>query len=103
MIKEHFSGKKKVEKVASVEIGGSNSIIPLIVGALSDVSVVDCDGMGRAYPRVEMTSFFIYGCSHTPCSSCDDRGNKFLCLNVEGNNPRGTEKFLRSIATEYGM
>lgn len=41
-----------VTALASVEIGGMNSIAPLYTAALMDLPMVDVDGMGRAYPEV---------------------------------------------------
>ena len=39
----------------SIEAGGMNSIRPIYVGARLGIPVVDCDGMGRAFPEIQMT------------------------------------------------
>ena len=49
-----------------IEIGGINSTIPLVVGALLNIPVVDADGMGRAFPELQMETFGVYGVSGTP-------------------------------------
>ena len=36
------------------EIGGINAVLPLVLGAQLGLPVVDCDGMGRAFPQLEM-------------------------------------------------
>lgn len=44
----------KVCAVIAGEIGGLNSIEPLIAGSELDVPILDCDGMGRAFPELQM-------------------------------------------------
>ena len=39
----------------SGEIGGCNSVVPLAVGAMYDIPIVDADLMGRAFPSIELT------------------------------------------------
>ncbi|WP_136656600.1 DUF917 domain-containing protein [Nitratireductor sp. XY-223] len=65
----------KVDAIACEEIGGQNAMEPLIVAALADLPVVDCDGMGRAFPEMQMTTYSIYGHRSTPSVMCDLHGN----------------------------
>lgn len=44
--------------------------------------MVDADGMGRAYPEVQMISFLIYGQNLCPCSLADEKGNRLLIMEV---------------------
>lgn len=60
------------------EMGGVNSIIPLAVAAKSGLPVVDADGMGRAFPHLEMTTFSVYGCKGTPAILIDEFGNEVI-------------------------
>lgn len=46
----------------SAEIGGMNSIEPLLVGANMKLPVLDADGMGRAFPELQVLSHGI--CLH---------------------------------------
>ena len=71
---ERHTGRR-VDALVPVEIGGANSIRPLIVGALTGLPVIDADGMGRAFPELQMTTFFIYGVSPTPTAVADEKGN----------------------------
>lgn len=64
-----------VDVIACEEIGGSNAIEPLLVGAYAGLPVLDCDGMGRAFPEMQMTTYSIYGHSSTPSAMCDVHGN----------------------------
>ena len=36
------------------EIAGFNALEPLITGSELDLPVVDCDGMGRAFPELQV-------------------------------------------------
>ncbi len=65
----------KIDAIACEEIGGQNAMEPLIVAALADLPVVDCDGMGRAFPEMQMTTYAIYGHRSTPSVMCDLHGN----------------------------
>lgn len=59
----------------SDEIGGSNAIEPMVAAALADLPIVDVDGMGRAFPELQMNTFFIYGLAPAPGALCDEKGN----------------------------
>lgn len=61
--------------VACEEIGGQNAMEPLITAAMAGLPVVDGDGMGRAFPEMQMTTYSIYGHSSTPSVMCDPHGN----------------------------
>ena len=66
---------RRVDAIACAEIGGQNSMEPLIVAALAGLPVVDGDGMGRAFPEMQMNTFSIYGHRSTPSVMCDLHGN----------------------------
>ncbi len=61
---ERYMGRK-VDAIIPVEVGGLNSIIPLALGAQVGLPVINADGMGRAFPHIEMTTFSVYG--NTAC------------------------------------
>ncbi|MHC5656251.1 DUF917 domain-containing protein [Stappia sp.] len=65
----------RVDAIACEEIGGQNSMEPLIVAAMAGLPVVDGDGMGRAFPEMQMTTYSIYGHRSTPSVMCDLHGN----------------------------
>ena len=47
---------RRVDAVLPIEIGGSNGLAPLILAAKLGLPVVDCDGMGRAFPSASLAS-----------------------------------------------
>jgi len=65
----------KVDALISAEIGGANSMEPMLTAAQAGIPVVDGDGMGRAFPEMQMTTWSIYGHQSTPSAMVDDKGN----------------------------
>jgi DUF917 family protein len=59
MQEEHHGWKFRA--VMSLEIGGNNSIQPLMAAAHLALPAVDADTMGRAYPEAQMTSVAVGG------------------------------------------
>ncbi|TMB97350.1 MAG: DUF917 domain-containing protein, partial [Chloroflexi bacterium] len=64
--------------VMCIEAGGINSTIPFALAADLGLPVVDADGMGRAFPEVQMVSFAAYGLPATPMAIADEHGNVTL-------------------------
>lgn len=68
---------QRATHVSSIEIGGVNSLLPLLAAAQAKLPVVDADGMGRAFPRVPMYLPFAAGgdsaCAVAPVAltNCD--------------------------------
>ena len=55
-----------------MEAGGVNSMTPIVVAASQGIPIVDCDGMGRAFPELQMTTFNLGGVSSTPMAITDE-------------------------------
>lgn len=70
--------RTSIDAVVCEEIGGANSMNPLVTAALGGLPILDCDGMGRAFPEMQMTTFSIYGHSSTPSVMCDLHGNSVI-------------------------
>jgi uncharacterized protein len=95
---ERFLGKK-IGAILCAEAGGLNSTIPFVIGAMTGVPVVDGDGMGRAYPELQMVTFTMHGVSATPMVVVDDKGNSVL---LECIDNRWTERLARAATIEMG-
>jgi DUF917 family protein len=65
---------RKVDAVVSFEIGGGNSLIPIVAAAAAGLPVVDGDGMGRALPEAQMMTYPITGVLPTPAVATDYQG-----------------------------
>ena len=83
---------RKIDAFISAEIGGANSMFPLALSALSGTPVLDADGIGRAVPQLEMTTFSIFGVRATPALLIDDSGNS---VKVEAVSDRMAEDLCR--------
>ncbi|MDX1405274.1 MAG: DUF917 domain-containing protein [Woeseiaceae bacterium] len=65
---------RKISHLVSFEVGGANSVIPLITAAAKKIPLIDGDGMGRALPEAQMMTFAIEGVSPSPAVSVDYTG-----------------------------
>ena len=90
----------RVNALISAEIGGSNSIEPILTAAYAGVPVLDGDGMGRAFPEIQMSTFFIYGHDPSPGAIADDKGNVVIFKTVV--DMYWLERFARHIAVDMG-
>jgi uncharacterized protein len=89
----------KVIALMPIEIGGVNSMVPLALASLLGVPVVDGDGMGRAYPEVQLVTFTLYGLNASPFALADERGNHIVLHTVDNT---WAERIGRAIAVEFG-
>lgn len=90
---------KKIEALIATEVGGFNSMIPLFVGAKLGIPVIDADGMGRAFPRMQMITFYIYGGYEGPAVVSNDKGETFL---IESNDIYAVDGELKKMAAKMG-
>jgi uncharacterized protein len=96
---ERFVGRP-ITAVIAAEIGGANAMEPMIVAAQTGLPVVDGDGMGRAFPEVQMTTFFIHGAPTTPAALADDKGNLVVLGAVR--DMFWLERLARRVTVEMG-
>lgn len=89
-----------VSALICAEIGGANALEPVITAAQAGLPVLDGDGMGRAFPEVQMTTFFIYGARAEPAAIADDKGNVVVCSKVQ--DMYWLERLARDVAVAMG-
>lgn len=92
--------QRQATAVLPAEIGGSNSIQPLIAAAYAGLPTLDADGMGRAFPEVQMSTFFIYGHLPYPAAVADEKGNTVLLGQV--SSMFWLEKLARTACVDFG-
>ncbi|WP_320671378.1 DUF917 domain-containing protein [Patulibacter defluvii] len=90
----------EVDAVIPAEIGGGNSIEPMIVAAHLGIPVIDGDGMGRAFPTLPMITYHIYGVDCFPCAVADEKGNQIVY--PSGVDVHWLERLSRSAAVQMG-
>ena len=91
---------RKFRGVMAIEIGGGNSIQPLMAAAHLGIPVIDADAMGRAYPEAQMTTFAVGDLSPAPLTSVDPRGNEVIVSRVASWS--WMERTSRKVCTEFG-
>jgi uncharacterized protein len=91
---------RRFRAVMGIEIGGGNSIQPLMAAARLGVPVIDADAMGRAYPEAQMTSFAVGGLAPAPLVSVDPRGNEVIVTRAA--NWKWMERTSRKVCSEFG-
>lgn len=91
---------RQAEYLIPGEIGGVNSTRPMVVGAMTGLPVIDGDGMGRAFPELQMDTFSIYGVSIAPAALADPRHNSVVFPTVE--DPHTLERYARAVTIQMG-
>lgn len=90
---------RQVDAIVSFEIGGGNSLIPLVAASARGLPVVDGDGMGRALPEAQMMTYAIGGISPTPAVAYDYAGN---IATFSTSDTAVYERHIRSLAMAAG-
>lgn len=90
---------RRADYLMPAEIGGLNSLAPLQLAAKIGLPVVDADGMGRAFPKLEMTSFHIHGIPVTPLALANERGDLML---MRTTSDQQAEHFVKHLAVAMG-
>src|SRR5436309_9065782 len=98
-MQEEYSGLT-FRAVMSLEIGGNNSIQPLMAAAHLGLPVVDADTMGRAYPEAQMTSVAVGDLVPYPCALYDPRGIEAIVTQVP--DWKWMERASRKLCVEMG-
>ena len=88
-----------VTHVVSAEAGGINSTIPVAAAAALGVPLVDADGMGRAFPELQMVLPTLYGITASPLAIADEKGNTVVLRTIDNV---WTERIARVVAIEMG-
>lgn len=95
---ERYLGREATA-VISAEIGGCNSMMPVAYAAMRGLPIIDGDGMGRAFPALQMTSFNIEGIACAPLTIADEHGNSALFQTTSGLK---AEELSRPVAAAMG-
>ncbi|WCK52619.1 DUF917 domain-containing protein [Aneurinibacillus sp. Ricciae_BoGa-3] len=85
--------------VMGFEIGGMEAMVPVLAAALSKLPLLDCDGMGRAFSELQMTTFHAFGIQATPLTMVNDRGE---CHRIHQAANEQVEHEARDKVIEWG-
>jgi DUF917 family protein len=90
---------RAVTHVACAEVGGVNSTIPIAAAAALGLPLIDGDGMGRAFPELQMVLPTLYGIAASPLAFSDEKGNVGVLKTVDN---AWTERIARVACVEMG-
>lgn len=90
---------RKISALLCIEAGGLNSTTPFIAAAQTGLPLVDGDGMGRAFPELQMVSFTLGGMGATPMAMFDEKGNGATFSTISNS---WTERLARALTIEMG-
>ncbi|MEA1965180.1 MAG: DUF917 domain-containing protein [Candidatus Aerophobetes bacterium] len=96
---EDYLGKE-LKATIPIECGGVNSPVAYAVAGELGVPVIDVDGMNRAFPELQMTSWVTHGVHSSPTVSVDNRGNVTIIDTKEDDLL--SETLCRRTAMAYG-
>lgn len=89
----------RLSAVMPIEIGGLESMVPLVMGIRRGLPIVDGDLMGRAEPELQLVTATLYGIKACPFVLADERSNTVLFDVVD--NAWG-ERLGRVVTSEMG-
>lgn len=90
---------RPVTHIACAEVGGVNSTIPIAAAAALNLPLIDADGMGRAFPELQMVLPTLSGITASPLSFSDEKGNTGVLQTVDNS---WTERIARVACVEMG-
>jgi DUF917 family protein len=90
---------REVSAIVPIEAGGLNSMLPLALSARLGLPTLDLDGMGRAFPELQMVTFHLGGIAATPMVLSDEKGNQSLLQTVDNV---WTERLARTLTVQLG-
>ena len=87
------------DALIGLEIGGINSLLPVMAAARLGLPLVNADGMGRAFPELQMTTFNVGGVSCTPLAMTDDHLTSVV---VDTGDAKSAEDLVRLASVHLG-
>ncbi|MDD9997057.1 MAG: DUF917 domain-containing protein, partial [Rhodospirillaceae bacterium] len=91
--------ERRVNAIIPLEIGGINSTVPLVLAARRGLPAVNGDGMGRAFPEIQMVTFGVYGCPISPVVVTNEADDIVI---VQSRDNKQGEDLARSVVTQMG-
>ena len=95
---ETSTGEPVMALMAS-EIGGGNGVLPVAWAASSGLPLIDADGMGRAFPQVDMVSMNVAGLPPDLIVMADERDN---VVTVRASDAAWAELIARAVTDVFG-
>lgn len=91
-------GRKPTVLMAG-EIGGANAFTPFLIASKLRLPVLDADMIGRAFPKLQMSSCYIKQLKSCPAFIADGLGNRVI---IETETPETLETIARNVTVAMG-
>lgn len=91
---------KELQATIPLECGGVNSTLAYAAAGEYGVPVIDIDGMNRAFPQLQMTSWVTHGVHASPTVSANNGGS--VTVIDSKDNDLLAENIARRVAMAYG-
>lgn len=95
---EHHTGVA-CDAVVGFEAAGVNALLAALAAASLRLPLIDADGMGRAFPELEQTTFFLHGNPIVPVVVADEKG---AVLVIDGVDGLAAERLTRAAVVTLG-
>lgn len=91
---------KQVVYALPVEMGGFNTLVPMLVAMKNNTGIIDVDGAGRAVPTLNTTLMELNGISPSPVALTDDKENVVDIIAQKGSTEM-FENISRVVSEEF--
>lgn len=82
---------KNAEYALALELGGANTLVPLLCAMKYGLKVLDADMCGRAVPGLETSLSNVNGLATAPLALTDAKGNSYDLIMADPNDAEGAE------------
>jgi DUF917 family protein len=90
---------RRVGALMPYEIAGANGVLPVTWAAETGLPLVDADGMGRTFPRLDQQAMSLAGVAAGPVVLTDGRGNTLV---LHPADDRWADRLARGAAVSLG-
>ena len=94
---------RKAAALMPAEIGGANALVPILAATIdpkNPIPILDADGMGRAFPELQMFGAFVHGVHAAPAALADEKGNSVIISDIASS--KSLENILRAVVVTMG-
>ncbi|MDR0599417.1 MAG: DUF917 domain-containing protein, partial [Treponema sp.] len=92
---------KRIGYTMPIEMGGFNTIAPMLVSLARNYPVIDADGAGRAVPGLDTVLVHVNGYETSPLALADEHNNRVEIIMADPRDAAGAQKIAAPIANGY--
>lgn len=94
---------KELKYSYGVELGGTNTLVPMMVSLVNKIPFIDGDGAGRAVPALDTLLLNINGCDTAPLTMSDGKNNRLTIELADTKDARLGEEIGRHICEVFNQ